>query len=116
MQVGKQCVIILIEIPFERGSIMRKIITIGRQFGTLGSEIGKQLSEITGIPCYDREALVKIAIDHGIPLETFEKADEQATSSFLYSLAMTSYNGNVAHYGMNDYIYTDRVLIYSPLK
>lgn len=88
---------------------MRKIITIGRQFGTLGSEIGKQLSEITGIPCYDREALVKIAIDHGIPLETFEKADEQATSSFLYSLAMTSYNGNVAHYGMNDYIYTDRV-------
>lgn len=88
---------------------MHKIITIGRQFGTLGSEIGKKLSELTGIPCYDREALVKIAIEHGIPLETFEKADEQATSSFLYSLAMTGYNGNIANYGINDYIYTDRV-------
>ncbi len=88
---------------------MNKIITIGRQFGSNGSEIGKKLSELTGIPCYDRDALVKIAEAHGIPAETFEKADEQATSSFLYSLAMSSYSGNIAHFGMNDHILTDRV-------
>lgn len=88
---------------------MRKIITIGRQFASDGGEIGKKLSELTGIPCYDREALVNIAAKHGIPLETFEKADEQATSSFLYSLAMSSYSGNIAHFGMNDYVMTDRV-------
>ena len=88
---------------------MNKIITIGRQFGSLGSEIGSKLSELTGIKCYDREALVSIAEKHGIPAETFEKADEQATSSFLYSLAMSSYSGNIAHFGMNDHILTDRV-------
>ena len=88
---------------------MRKIITIGRQFASMGSEIGAKLSELTGIPCYDRDALVKIAEKHGIPLETFEKADEQATSSFLFSLAISSYNGSVAHFGMNDQILTDRV-------
>ncbi len=88
---------------------MNKIITIGRQFASLGSEIGEKLSELTGIPCYDREALWKIAESHGIPAETFEKADEQATSSFLYSLAISSYSGNLAHYGMNDNIWTDRV-------
>ncbi len=88
---------------------MNKIITIGRQFASQGSEIGKRLSELTGIPCYDREALVAIAEKHGIPAETFEKADEQATSSFLYSLAMSSYSGNIAHYGMNNQILTDRV-------
>ncbi len=88
---------------------MNKIITIGRQFASEGSEIGKKLSELTGIPCYDREALVAIAEEHGIPAETFLKADEQATSSFLYSLAMSSYSGNIAHYGMNDHIMTDRV-------
>lgn len=88
---------------------MNKIITIGRQFASEGSEIGKKLSELTGIPCYDRDALVEIAAKHGIPLETFEKADEQATSSFLYSLAMSSYSGNIAHFGMNDYVMTDRV-------
>ena len=88
---------------------MKRIITIGRQYASNGSEIGKYLSEITGIPCYDREALIAIAEKHGIPAETFLKADEQATSSFLYSLAMSSYSGNIAHYGMNDNILTDRV-------
>ncbi len=88
---------------------MNKIITIGRQFASLGSEIGNKLSELTGIPCYDRDALVAIAEKHGIPAETFEKADEQATSSFLYSLAMSSYSGNIAHFGMNDHILTDKV-------
>ncbi len=88
---------------------MRRIITIGRQFASLGSEIGAKLSELTGIPCYDRDALVNIAEKHGIPVETFEKADEQATSSFLYSLAISSYSGNIAHFGMNEHILTDRV-------
>lgn len=88
---------------------MNKIITIGRQFATLGSDIGEMLSELTNIPCYDRDALVKIAEKHGIPAETFEKADEQATSSFLYSLAISSYSGNIAHFGMTDNNVTDRV-------
>jgi cytidylate kinase len=88
---------------------MNRIITIGRQFASDGSEIAKHLSEITGIPCYDRDALVAIAEQHGIPAETFLKADEQATSSFLYSLAMSSYSGSIAHYGMNDNILTDKV-------
>lgn len=88
---------------------MNKIITIGRQYASLGSEIGNELSVLTGIPCFDREALVEIAEKHGIPPETFEKADEQATSSFLYSLAMSSYSGNIAHFGINEHILTDRV-------
>ena len=88
---------------------MNKIITIGRQFGSMGSEIGAKLSELTGIPCYDREALANISQKHGIPPETFEKADEQATSSFLYSLAISSYSGSIAHFGMNDHILTDKV-------
>ena len=88
---------------------MKRIITIGRQFASEGSEIAKKLSELTGIPCYDREALVAIAEKHGIPRETFEKADEQATSSFLYSLAMSSYSSNIMHFGMNVNILTDRV-------
>ena len=88
---------------------MRRIITIGRQFASMGSEIGAKLSELTGITCYDSDALVEIAEKHGIPADTFEKADEQATSSFLYSLAISSYSGNIAHFGTNEQILTDRV-------
>ena len=88
---------------------MKRIITIARQYESMGSEIGQKLSEITGIPVYDKEALVNIAEEHGIPRDTFEKADEQATSSFLYSLAMSNYSGSVIHFGTHDDILTDRV-------
>ena len=88
---------------------MKRIITIGRQYCALGGEIGKELSRITGIPVYDRESLVEIALKHGIPRETFEKADEQATSSFLYSMAMSSYSGSLVHFGVNENSITDRV-------
>lgn len=88
---------------------MKRIITIGRQYESLGSEIGDSLSKLTGIPVYDSEALVSMAEENGIPRETFEKADEQATSSFLYSLAMSNYGGSLMHFGTNDNILTDRV-------
>ncbi len=88
---------------------MKKIITIGRQFASGGSTVARKLSEITGIPFYDKESLVKISESHGIARETFEKADEQATSSFLYSLAMSGYSGTSAHFGANVNIITDQV-------
>ena len=88
---------------------MNTIITIGRQYGSGGSEIARRLSEITSIPVYDREALVALAANYGIPRETFEKADEQATSSFLYSMAMSSYSGSLVHFGVNENSITDRV-------
>lgn len=88
---------------------MKRLVSIGRQYESLGSEISARLSELSGIPCYDNEALVAIAEKHGIPRETFEKADEQATSSFLYSLTMSSYSGSLTHFGTNDLVLTDRV-------
>lgn len=87
---------------------MNKVITIGRQFGTLGSEIGEKLSLLTGIPCYDSAALAKLAEMRGISTEMFEKADEQATSSFLYSLATSSYNGTPSQFHLTNLPY-DRV-------
>ncbi|HOK69816.1 MAG TPA: cytidylate kinase family protein, partial [Bacillota bacterium] len=40
---------------------MRRIITIARQFGSGGTEIGKKLSEILGIAYYDKESLIEAA-------------------------------------------------------
>ena len=88
---------------------MKTIITIGRQYGSGGGAVAKKLSEIMEIPCYDRDALVALAENHGIPRETFEKADEQATSSFLFSMALSSYSGSLVHFGVNENSITDRV-------
>lgn len=88
---------------------MKKIITISRQFESDGSKIAAKLSEISGIPYFDKEALVRLAEGHGISRDTFEKADEQATGSFLYSLAMSSYSGTGVHFGSGEMMITDRV-------
>ena len=49
-----------------------RVITIGRQFGSGGREIGQLLSESLGIPFYDRD-LIELAVEKsGIDLETLE--------------------------------------------
>ena len=42
---------------------MNTIITIGRQFGSCGREIGELVAKHFGIPCYDKELLAKVAKD-----------------------------------------------------
>ena len=70
---------------------MNTIITIGRQYGSGGKEIGKKLSELYGIPFYDKELLKIAAKESGICEEMFESFDEKPTTSFLYSLVMDPY-------------------------
>lgn len=68
------------------------IITIGRQFGSGGHEIGTKLAEDLGIKFYDKEMLAVAAKESGICKEIFETHDEKPTNSFLYSLVMDTYS------------------------
>lgn len=62
------------------------VITIGRQFGSGGRQVGKLLAEKLGIPYYDKELLAEAAKDSGICEEIFEDHDEKPTKSLLFSL------------------------------
>lgn len=66
------------------------IISISRQFGSGGREIGQKLAEDLNIPFYDKKRIAIVAQQSGISSELFEKANEKAGSSLLYSLAMGS--------------------------
>ncbi|MGC4019622.1 MAG: cytidylate kinase-like family protein [Muricomes sp.] len=68
------------------------IITIGRQFGSAGREIGNKVAEHFGIKLYDKEMLARAAKESGICEEIFESHDEKPTNSFLYSLVMDTYS------------------------
>ena len=68
------------------------VITIGRQYGSGGREIGMKLAQDLGIKCYDKELLDRAAKDSGICQELFEHHDEKPTNSFLYSLVMDTYS------------------------
>ena len=68
------------------------IITIGRQFGSAGREIGRVVAKHLDIKLYDKEMLNRAAQESGLCKELFETHDEKPTNSFLYSLVMDTYS------------------------
>ncbi len=84
------------------------IITIGRQFGSGGSEIGKKLADNLNIKYYDKELIQLAAKESGICPELFEKADEKTSGGLLQAFAM-GFSMNGALYQPNDY-FTDATL------
>ena len=78
------------------------IITIGRQYGSAGYEIGTKLANELGLQIYDKEMLKRAAKDSGICEELFEKHDEKPTNSFLYALIMDTYSLGYSASGCSD--------------
>lgn len=64
------------------------VITIGRQFGSGGREVGEKLSGQLGIPYYDKELILLAAQKSGLSPDVLEEADEKAASSFWYSMSL----------------------------
>lgn len=64
------------------------VITIARQFGSGGRDIGRKLSKRLSIPCYDKRLITIAARESGIDSEIIKSVDEKATNSLLYSLSM----------------------------
>ena len=72
------------------------LITIGRQYGSGGREIGEKLAAKLGIAFYNNELITMAANKSGMAHNIVGEADEKATNSLLYTLAMGSsfFNGN----------------------
>ncbi|MBR3935029.1 MAG: cytidylate kinase-like family protein [Oscillospiraceae bacterium] len=71
--------------------MQKLIITIGRQFCSGGSEIGRKLSERLGIPYYDKNLYEFAAKNRGFSTKYVKEVEETPTGSFLYSMAMFPY-------------------------
>lgn len=71
---------------------MKTIITIGRQHGSGGREIGRKLAERLGIPFYDKKLLTRVAQESGFCEEMIKNHDERPTNSFLYNVVMDTYS------------------------
>ena len=60
------------------------IITISREYGSGGGEIGRRLAKYFDIPCYDKELLTMVAKESGYCKEYFEKYDEKPWKVLSY--------------------------------
>src|SRR5574344_1557283 len=81
---------------------MDTVITIGRQFGSGGREIGELIAKHYNIKCYDKELLARVAKESGFCEEMIQNHDERPTNSFLYNLVMDTYS-----FGYNSSAYVD---------
>lgn len=64
------------------------LITIARQVGSGGREVGELVAKNLGIDYHDKSLISMAAEKSGLSPEVLHNTDEKATPSFLYSIAM----------------------------
>ena len=62
-----------------------QVVTISRQFGSGGREIGTKLAQALGVPCYDRSLIELAAREGKLDVEIVEQYDEKTVSPLFYS-------------------------------
>ncbi len=81
------------------------IVTISRQYGSGGREIGQKLAARLGIPYYDKELIILAAEKSDYARSLFEEADQKASNSMIFSLMRAGSMANSYDMPLNDKIY-----------
>lgn len=83
------------------------IVTIGRQYGSGGHEIGKLLAELLGAKFYDKDLLTLAAKEGGFNEKITEEVDEKPASSLLYSMvtSLGNLDGSMNCLPLNDRLF-----------
>lgn len=68
---------------------MNKIITISREFGSGGREIGKRLADELGFAYYDKEIITEIAEETGLSKEYIRNISEKGVYPYAFQFAKT---------------------------
>lgn len=77
------------------------VLTIARQYGSGGREIGLRVAELLGIKFYDKELITLAAQKSGLHPQVAHHADEKVTNSLLYTLAMGSGAFSTTNFNMD---------------
>ena len=80
---------------YKSTGIMEKkyVITIGRQFGSGGREIGQKLAKKLGVGYYDKELLQELEKATGLSADYISGTDEQPQGVWTHALAGILYDG-----------------------
>lgn len=71
----------------------KKIITISREYGSGGREIGQMAAKKLGMEFYDKELIDAAAKDIGFPSDLVADREQRLTNSLLYNFAMGTLYG-----------------------
>ena len=71
----------------------KKIITISREYGSGGRQIGLTAAKKLGMEFYDKELIDAAAKEIGFPAEIIADREQRLTNSLLYNFAMGTLYG-----------------------
>lgn len=108
-KVGNIFIFVFIRFKMNYMKAKNIVITIGREFGSGGRQIGKQLAELLGFGYYDKELIEEASKQSGVCREFLEEADEKAPGFFDYALLGTFGAENVLSSG-NFYVLQSKVI------
>lgn len=74
----------------EMAHMKKMILTVGRQYGSGGREIGEKVAARIGCPLYDKEKLLELAKQDGSYDEVRSFYQEKPVDSLLYAIAMST--------------------------
>ena len=83
-----------------------RIITVSRQFGSGGRELGKRLSDVLGWDYYDREIIETLGEEHGMDPDHVQRA----LSNHGWHNVQLTYKNSFAHLGFDHGIRTRLLL------
>ena len=84
--------------------MIKRIITIGREFGSGGRTIAKMAGEKLGIKVYDNELLIKIAEESGLAQTYVAEKTENLTLSDLIGRSLSGF-GNYNQISVEDHLW-----------
>ncbi|MCR5331876.1 MAG: cytidylate kinase-like family protein [Lachnospiraceae bacterium] len=92
---------------------MDKVVTISRQYGSGGREIGQKLAALWGVPFYDNELITRAAKESGFAETAFENAESRANNSLLYSIARgtAGFNGQDMGFSIDSLSLDDKIYL-----
>ena len=71
-----------------------KTVTIDRTFGSGGREVAVLLSQMTGVPLFDNDIILKAAENFGVDVGVLKNNDEHYVGSLIYNLSLFSSDGD----------------------
>lgn len=71
----------------QKGGNMNKVITISREFGSGGREVGKRLADKLSIPYYDKEIISAITKETGMTEEYIQNISEKGMYPYAFQFA-----------------------------
>lgn len=97
---------------YERQNRFPPVITIAREYGAAGHEVGQKVAEALGFTLYDKDIIEKTAQNLGMNTRDIARSEQKITSSQLLKLIMSERGSEPdPAYSKEDTIFTEQMNI-----